>query len=295
MAPSVSSPKPCCRPAASGCAGAGLPPVPRGGWRRRGLRVMGLNDGAVTSPVGIADEYELLRARAGGGAGGSAGRRRTRASDRCRVRRGGAHRGGLLGARHRQWHGQEWDHRPQDRRDAHLDRDPGLLPQSGGRHARRPGHREPGRRGDPDLEERRVRGAGRTGGIFQPLRCIHDRDDRPARSSLGRVASVVLDCSVEEEACPMDLAPTTSTTVTLVHGGRARRGVAAPQGLRVRGLRPAAPGRVAGAQALAAWAPSWSAPEDELPSIGPDEPMRRCVVLLAEKRGTVPVVDGPDG
>jgi arabinose-5-phosphate isomerase len=36
-------------------------------------------------------------------------------------------------------------------------------------------------------------------------------------SVLGRVA-VVLDCSVEEEACPMDLAPTTSTTVTLAMG-----------------------------------------------------------------------------
>src|SRR5688500_580129 len=37
-------------------------------------------------------------------------------------------------------------------------------------------------------------------------------------SSLGRASAVVLDCSVGEEACPHDLAPTTSTTVTLAIG-----------------------------------------------------------------------------
>ena len=37
-------------------------------------------------------------------------------------------------------------------------------------------------------------------------------------SSLGRRASIVLDASVEREACPMDLAPTTSTTAALAMG-----------------------------------------------------------------------------
>src|SRR5690606_26444797 len=31
--------------------------------------------------------------------------------------------------------------------------------------------------------------------------------------------------------------------------------------------------------------------DDDYPRLGPDAPMRQCVVLLAEKRGTVPVVD----
>ena len=35
-------------------------------------------------------------------------------------------------------------------------------------------------------------------------------------SALGRASTVALDCSVEEEACPLDLAPTTSTTATMV-------------------------------------------------------------------------------
>jgi arabinose-5-phosphate isomerase len=32
--------------------------------------------------------------------------------------------------------------------------------------------------------------------------------------------------------------------------------------------------------------------DDDYPCLGPDAPMRQCVVLLAEKRGTVPVIDG---
>ena len=39
-----------------------------------------------------------------------------------------------------------------------------------------------------------------------------------ARSSLARAAEVVLDASVEEEACPLDLAPTTSTAVAMALG-----------------------------------------------------------------------------
>ena len=37
-------------------------------------------------------------------------------------------------------------------------------------------------------------------------------------STLARVATVVLDGGVAEEACPHDLAPTTSTTVALALG-----------------------------------------------------------------------------
>lgn len=39
-----------------------------------------------------------------------------------------------------------------------------------------------------------------------------------AHSTLGRAASVVLDVSVEKEACPMNLAPTTSTTAMIAMG-----------------------------------------------------------------------------
>src|SRR5690606_31242468 len=37
-------------------------------------------------------------------------------------------------------------------------------------------------------------------------------------STLGRHAAFVIDCGVREEACPHDLAPTSSTTASLVLG-----------------------------------------------------------------------------
>ncbi len=39
-----------------------------------------------------------------------------------------------------------------------------------------------------------------------------------AESTLGRAATVTLDVSVAEEACPLNLAPTASTTATLAMG-----------------------------------------------------------------------------
>ncbi len=39
-------------------------------------------------------------------------------------------------------------------------------------------------------------------------------------SRLGKAADFVLDIGVEREACPMNIAPTCSTTTTLVYGGR---------------------------------------------------------------------------
>ena len=51
--------------------------------------------------------------------------------------------------------------------------------------------------------------------VFElPIIAILGRPD----STLGRAASSVLDAAVEKEACPMDLAPTTSTTAALAMG-----------------------------------------------------------------------------
>jgi arabinose-5-phosphate isomerase len=112
-------------------------------------------------------------------------------------------------------------------------------------------------------------------------------------SVLGRVANVVLDCSVEEEACPMDLAPTTSTTVTLAMGDALAVALLVRNGFNAEDFARFHPGGTLGRR-LSLRVDAVMVTGDALPSIGPDEPMRRCVVLLAEKRGTVPVV-GPDG
>ena len=52
-------------------------------------------------------------------------------------------------------------------------------------------------------------------------------------STLARQSDVVLDVSVAEEACPMNLAPTSSTTAALAMGDALAMAL-----LELRGLRP---------------------------------------------------------
>jgi len=111
-------------------------------------------------------------------------------------------------------------------------------------------------------------------------------------SLLGRAAVLVLDCSVAEEACPMDLAPTTSTTVTLAMGDALAVALLLRKGFGPQDFARLHPGGSLGRK-LTLRVRDVMVTGGDVPRIGPEEPMRRCVVLLAEKRGTVPVL-GPD-
>ncbi len=114
-------------------------------------------------------------------------------------------------------------------------------------------------------------------------------------SLLARASTVVLDCSVEEEACPMDLAPTTSTTVTLAMGDALAVALLLRKGFGPDDFARLHPGGALGRKlTLRVRDVMLTAPE-ELPTMGPDGDMRRCVVLLAERRGTVIVVDDDRG
>ena len=57
------------------------------------------------------------------------------------------------------------------------------------------------------------------------------------KSTLARIADVHLDVSVAEEACPLNLAPTASTTATLAMGDALAVALLKKQGLHGRGLR----------------------------------------------------------
>ena len=111
---------------------------------------------------------------------------------------------------------------------------------------------------------------------------------RPA-SGLGRAARVALDCSVAEEACPHDLAPTTSTTVTLALGDALAVALLLRRGFTRDDFARLHPGGSLGRK-LTLRVGDVMVSED-LPVLPPEAPMRRCIVLLAEKRGTVAVVD----
>ncbi len=108
-------------------------------------------------------------------------------------------------------------------------------------------------------------------------------------SSLGRCATVVLDCSVTEEACPHDLAPTTSTTVTLALGDALAVSLLLERGFTREDFARLHPGGALGRK-LTLRVRNVMISSD-YPWLHEDATMRECVVLLAEKRGTVPILD----
>jgi arabinose-5-phosphate isomerase len=108
-------------------------------------------------------------------------------------------------------------------------------------------------------------------------------------STLGRSATVALDCSVSEEACPWDLAPTTSSTAALAMGDALAVALLQSRGFSRDDFARLHPGGALGRKLTLRVRDVMVS--DDYPSLPPDAAMRQCVVLLAEKRGTVPIVD----
>ena len=107
-------------------------------------------------------------------------------------------------------------------------------------------------------------------------------------STLAREAAIVLDCAVEEEACPHDLAPTSSTTAAVAMGDALAVSLFVARGFREEDFARLHPGGSLGRKLLRV--------EDvmvteHVPMLPPSAAMRECVVLLAERRGTVAIVD----
>ena len=112
------------------------------------------------------------------------------------------------------------------------------------------------------------------------------------KSSLARVASVVLDASVAEEACPHDLAPTTSTTVALAIGDALAVALLELKGFRREDFAALHPAGELGRSLLPVLRVRdvMQPPGRLLP---PDATMREAVVSLARDRGLAMV--GTDG
>lgn len=119
-----------------------------------------------------------------------------------------------------------------------------------------------------------------------PVVALTGRMDSP----LARHATVALDCSVPEEACPMDLAPTSSTTATLAMGDALAVVVLQLKGFRAEDFAALHPGGALGRKLSLRVADVMES--DTFPSVGEQARMRDCIVPLAEMRGTVPIVDG---
>jgi len=108
-------------------------------------------------------------------------------------------------------------------------------------------------------------------------------------STLAREAKIVLDCGVEEEACPHDLAPTSSTTAALAMGDALAVSLFMARGFRQEDFARLHPGGSLGRRLLRVRDVMIT---ERVPMLAPDASMRECVVLLAERRGTVAIVDG---
>lgn len=107
-------------------------------------------------------------------------------------------------------------------------------------------------------------------------------------STLGRAATVALDGAVAEEACPHDLAPTTSTTVALALGDALAVALLERKGFRREDFAALHPGGRLGRRLLVRVRDVMVAADRQLP---PSAPMRDVVVALAKGRGLALIVD----
>ena len=108
-------------------------------------------------------------------------------------------------------------------------------------------------------------------------------------SPLASRADAVLDCRVDAEACPMDLAPTSSTTAALAMGDALAVAL-----MRRRGFGPADfarihPGGALGRRLTLRVRDVMVA--EDYPAVAADATVRQIIVPLARMRGTVPVID----
>src|SRR4051812_27631133 len=108
-------------------------------------------------------------------------------------------------------------------------------------------------------------------------------------SQLARYATVVLDASVTHEACAETLAPTASTTVALALGDALAVALLEEKGFSRDDFAMLHPRGALPRKVLLRVADVML--KEDLPTLTADRLMRECVVLLAEKRGTVVVVD----
>jgi arabinose-5-phosphate isomerase len=110
-----------------------------------------------------------------------------------------------------------------------------------------------------------------------------------SRSALARHSDVVLDGSVAEEACPHDLAPTTSTTVALALGDALAVALLQEKGFRREDFARIHPGGALG-RALITKVDEIML-RDQLPILRDGDTMREAIVMIAERRGIAIVVD----
>jgi arabinose-5-phosphate isomerase len=111
------------------------------------------------------------------------------------------------------------------------------------------------------------------------------------KSGLAKHADVALDASVAEEACPHDLAPTTSTTVALALGDALAVALLEEKGFEREDFARLHPGGSIGRRLTQV---SEIMERDRLPVLHAGARMREAIVLLAERRGIAIMLDSSE-
>jgi arabinose-5-phosphate isomerase len=109
-------------------------------------------------------------------------------------------------------------------------------------------------------------------------------------SSLGRAADVALDVSVPEEACPLGLAPTASTTAQMALGDALAVALLEERGFSADDFALLHPGGALGRRLLRV--DELMHQGDALPVVPPDAPLKETLLEITSKRlGVTAVVD----
>lgn len=112
-----------------------------------------------------------------------------------------------------------------------------------------------------------------------------------ARSTLARHADIVLDCGVEKEACPLNLAPTASTTAQLAMGDALAVALLDARGFRPEDFARSHPGGALGRKLLTHLSDVMRSGE-AVPRVGPDAGFSELMREMSAKGlGASAVVD----
>jgi arabinose-5-phosphate isomerase len=103
-----------------------------------------------------------------------------------------------------------------------------------------------------------------------------------AKSNLARSATVHLDVSVAEEACPLNLAPTASTTATLALGDALAVALLEARGFTSQDFARSHPGGALGRKLLLHVSDIMRT-GDALPVVAPDVPLAEGLVVISKK------------
>jgi arabinose-5-phosphate isomerase len=138
---------------------------------------------------------------------------------------------------------------------------------------------------------------------FGPLLRFLARKDVPLiaftgreESSLAKAAREVLDISVREEACPLGLAPTSSSTVSLALADALAMAVLKHRGFRKEDFAEFHPGGSLGRR-LTMRVKDVMHTGESVPIVSPDEDMKKVISLMTSKdvRGVAGVVEDHEG